>query len=238
MIIDPDFPDHWKTKKLVSCLNGDQAAPVYVLRLWAHCQNRRQWEFEDLSSEALKALCCFPGNANNLESSLAASGFVRRVGKKIVICNWAEYNASLIASWTNGMKGGRRKKEPVGIPTGEPTSSTLLFSNGTGEERSKHQPPFIPPSLEEVKAYCRGRQSPIDPEAFLAYYTSQSWKKKNGQKVTDWRACVITWEKREQKDHPKPKPYKPPPPANAPGEKPISHELLMENIKKIKGVPK
>ncbi len=44
MIIDPDFPDHWKTRMLVGALNNDETAPVYLLRLWGHCQNRRQSE--------------------------------------------------------------------------------------------------------------------------------------------------------------------------------------------------
>ncbi len=111
MIVDPDFCDHWKTRMLVGSLNGDEAAPVYVLRLWAHCQNRRQSQFENLNAEALKALCRFPGNANKLEASLAASGFVRRVEDTLIVLNWDEYNRTLIAAWSNGRKGGRPKEE-------------------------------------------------------------------------------------------------------------------------------
>lgn len=124
MIIDPDFPDHWQTKMLIGLLGGDQVAPMYVIRLWAHCQNRRKWIFDDLPTEALKALCCFPGNANKLESSLVTSDFVRRVGKKITIVKWDVYNKSLIASWENGKKGGRNPRDTHGIPS----PSTLIYS--------------------------------------------------------------------------------------------------------------
>lgn len=110
MIVDPDFCDHWKTRTLVGLLDGDEAAPIYVLRLWAHCQNRRQDTFANLPSAALKALCRFPGHANKLESSLSASGFIRRDGEDLIVCNWSEYNASLIAAWTNGARGGRPPK--------------------------------------------------------------------------------------------------------------------------------
>lgn len=140
MIVDPDFVDHWKTRLLVGALEGDEAAPVYILRIWSHCQNRRQWVFDNLSSEALKALCRFPGNANKLESSLVASGFVRRDETSLVVCNWEEHNRSLIAAWGNGGKGGRppartKGKEPKptnqepndipGVPFEEPRGSRL-----------------------------------------------------------------------------------------------------------------
>jgi hypothetical protein len=117
MIVDPDFPDHWKTRMLVDSLDGDEAAPVYLLRLWAHCQNRRTAAFENLPQAALKALCRFPGHANKFESSLAASGFVRREDHTLIVIGWEEYNASLIANWTNGKKGGRPKKEPAPNPS-------------------------------------------------------------------------------------------------------------------------
>ncbi len=124
MIVDPDFLDHWKTRLLVGSLGGDESAPLYVLRLWAHCQNRRQSEFDNVSTEALKALCHFPGQANQLESSLVASGFVRRDGKTLIICGWSDYNSSLLAAWKNGQKGGRppthTQEKPTGLPTDNP----------------------------------------------------------------------------------------------------------------------
>ena len=58
---------------------------------------------------------------------------------------------------------------------------------------------FIPPTIEEVAAYCRERGNNVDPEKFIAHYGSQKWKKSNGQPVTDWKLCVITWEKPNRK---------------------------------------
>lgn len=62
---------------------------------------------------------------------------------------------------------------------------------------------FIPPTIEEVTEYCNQRGNTVDPEGFIAYYTSQNWKKANGRPVIDWKACVITWEKKEARrfDH-------------------------------------
>lgn len=56
---------------------------------------------------------------------------------------------------------------------------------------------FVAPTVEEVAEYCKERNSDVDPEKFVAYYASQKWKKANGRPVADWKACVITWEKKE-----------------------------------------
>lgn len=128
MIVDPDFLDHWKTRLLIGSLDGDLCAPLYVLRLWAHCQNRRQSEFDNLSPEALKALCCFPGQANKLESSLVASGFVRRDAGVLIVLGWSEYNSKLIANWENGGKGGR----PPKITQQKPNDNPTITQNGFG----------------------------------------------------------------------------------------------------------
>ncbi len=123
MIVDPDFVDHWKTRLLVGSLDGDESAPMYVLRIWAHCQNRRQWQFDNLTHEALKALCRFPGHSNKLEASLVASGFIRRDGKMLIVCNWDEYNKSLIAAWNNGKKG--KTSNPDKTPTYKVADSSI-----------------------------------------------------------------------------------------------------------------
>ena len=54
---------------------------------------------------------------------------------------------------------------------------------------------FVPPTLEEVKAYCVERGNQVDPERFVDYYASQNWTKANGRKVQDWKACIRQWEK-------------------------------------------
>ena len=54
---------------------------------------------------------------------------------------------------------------------------------------------FVPPTLEEVRAYCIERKNGIDPQRFLDYYEARGWELKQGQKVKDWKACVRTWER-------------------------------------------
>lgn len=167
MIVDPDFPDHWKTRMLVDLLDGDEAAPVYLIRLWAHCQNRKTSTFA-LPSAALKALCRFPGHANKLESSLAASGFVRREGDTLIVCGWSEYNASLIANWENGKLGGR---PPKNKPDPNPPET---HGKPMGNPRATHPEPI---GVEEIdrksvsaQAQAKDTSSEKDPLAIVQAY--------------------------------------------------------------------
>lgn len=66
------------------------------------------------------------------------------------------------------------------------------------EKKSKPQKRFIPPTTEEVAAYCRERNNGINPEYFVSYYATRDWELKPGQKVKNWRACVRTWEIRDK----------------------------------------
>jgi hypothetical protein len=60
---------------------------------------------------------------------------------------------------------------------------------------------FVPPSLEEVRAYCESKGYSFDPEAFHAFYESKGWKVgKNPMK--SWKAACVTWQKRREKDGP------------------------------------
>lgn len=156
MIVDPDFMDHWKTRMLSDLLGGDPLAPIYVLRLWAHCQNRREWVFHGLPMGALKAICRFEGDANLFEKSMIDCSFIEKTGDSIEVCGWAEHNASMIANWKNGKKGGRpRKNKPISNPE-ETDEKPMGFQNETRVEpiredriREDINPPIVPPSENE-----------------------------------------------------------------------------------------
>ena len=53
---------------------------------------------------------------------------------------------------------------------------------------------FVPPTLEDVQAYCQERNNNVDAERFIDYYTSNGWLV-GKNKMKDWKAAVRTWEK-------------------------------------------
>ena len=63
------------------------------------------------------------------------------------------------------------------------------------KEKEKEKKYFIPPTLDEVAAYCKERNNGIDPQYFLDYQTARDWVLSNGKKCKDWKATIRTWEK-------------------------------------------
>jgi len=60
----------------------------------------------------------------------------------------------------------------------------------TKEKRAK----FIPPTLEQVEAYCKERGNSVDPKRFFDYFNASGWVDGKGNKVRNWKQKVITWE--------------------------------------------
>lgn len=55
---------------------------------------------------------------------------------------------------------------------------------------------FSPPTIEEVKARIAEMGYTFDAEAFFAFYQSIGWMV-GKSKMKDWRAAMVTWQKRE-----------------------------------------
>ena len=76
-------------------------------------------------------------------------------------------------------------------------SKDSLESGAKGTSRK-----FVPPTFEEVKAYCDERNNGIDPQHFIDYYQMRGWVLSNGKKMVDFRAAIRTWEQRNKKEVP------------------------------------
>ena len=60
---------------------------------------------------------------------------------------------------------------------------------------------FLPPSTDEVKNYISEKGYTVDPESFVAFYTSKNWYV-GTNKMKDWQSAVLTWEKRNREAAP------------------------------------
>jgi hypothetical protein len=54
---------------------------------------------------------------------------------------------------------------------------------------------FVKPTTTEVASYCTERGNNVDAVAFCDYYESVNWHV-GKKRMSDWRAAVRTWEKR------------------------------------------
>ena len=69
----------------------------------------------------------------------------------------------------------------------------------TAPEKRKR---FVPPSVDDVRAYCTERGNHVDPQRFVDFYTANGWAQGRGKPIKDWRAAVRTWEGREAQHSP------------------------------------
>jgi hypothetical protein len=130
-----------------------------------------------------------------------------------------KYNNICERNHENGLKGGRPKKpketEITHWVNQEPKKAHIDIDKDIDKDKDKD----FPPSLEDVKNYCKERNNNINPQSFIDFYSSKGWfVGKN--KMKDWRACVRTWESRETKEKPK--------------ERSVSH-LIQYELDKMKG---
>lgn len=139
MIVEPDFLHHWKTTLLITLLDGDKASPLYVIRLWAHCQMRKRNAFDGLSNSAIKAICQYDGCADKLVASLIESGYLEKDDSTTTVSNWNVVNSYLVRSWENGKKGGRPPKETKTEPSNIPviTHSEPIREDRIGLDKKK-----------------------------------------------------------------------------------------------------
>lgn len=56
---------------------------------------------------------------------------------------------------------------------------------------------FVPPTEDEVAAYCKERGNDINARHFIDYYEARGWMLNNKTKMKSWKAAVRTWENRQ-----------------------------------------
>lgn len=69
------------------------------------------------------------------------------------------------------------------------TNNPVIATQKKGAQTKR----FIPPTFEEVQAYCNERNNNINPEYWIDYYATRGWKV-GKDTMKDWRAGIRTWE--------------------------------------------
>lgn len=111
------------------------------------------------------------------------------VSYKITFRNWLKYQENLS---TDRVRLFRAKKAKNETP-----KKRREEKRGEETRREKKRYTFIPPTMEEVKAYCEERKNKVEPLKWYDFYESKGWMiGKN--KMKDWKAAVRTWENNEK----------------------------------------
>ena len=80
------------------------------------------------------------------------------------------------------------------------STAPVSISPSPKEKPPKGGKKKVPPTVDEVRAYCLERRNGIDPQAFMDFYEARGWKYGPGKPVVDWKACVRTWENRRKQE--------------------------------------
>lgn len=83
----------------------------------------------------------------------------------------------------------RHKPNPNPIPILEKEKEVKEKDSAPDGARTR----FVPPTLEEVEAYCRERGNHVNAKKFFENYNASKWYRGN-TKIKDWKACVRKWE--------------------------------------------
>lgn len=92
--------------------------------------------------------------------------------------------------------------------TGERHSNDILTTtieekkegkNLKKEDTSVSKKKFVPPTVDEVRAYCQERGNKVDPQTFVDFYESKGWMV-GRNRMKDWKAAVRTWEKNSKQE--------------------------------------
>jgi len=107
---------------------------------------------------------------------------------------------------SNGKKGGRPKKNKNLQKQKPKETQPVILANPDITQQKANQEPrtnsnkgrFTPPNVKEIQSYCQERNNSVDAQKFFDHYESNGWFR-GKTKIKDWKACVRTWEIKEQK---------------------------------------
>lgn len=93
-------------------------------------------------------------------------------------------------------QGGTSLGQCPNIISNSNSNSNTITSN-IEKERINKKERFVPPTLEEVKEYAKGKGRGDLAEKFFEYYTVSNWVDGKGNKVKSWKQKFLTWIGRE-----------------------------------------
>lgn len=212
---------HPKTKKLARLLSVSVPTAIGHLHgLWFWALDFAQdGDIGRYDPEEIADAVLWDGNAQEFIDALIGSGFADKTPESITIHDWNEYAGKLLerraADRQRKRSSAKTSPSSAGIPP-EVNGKAKEFSripslpyptvpNSTepskGQKKSAGKPPrphFVPPTVDEVSAYCTEKGYHVEPSRFVDFYTANGWKQGKEKPIVDWKAAVRTWEQREK----------------------------------------
>lgn len=176
-------------------------------KLWLHHRPLIDAVPDDVAGRAVKAALNYFATGEVVQLGQLESVVFASIKSDI-----DDAHADYLRDVENGKKGGRPKlteKAKPPVREGNPPLPTVTERDGDrerdGEEDGKSveadKPPtrrrFSPPTVDEVKKYCREQGFSVDAERFVDHYESNGWMV-GKNKMKDWKAAVRNWSRKEK----------------------------------------
>lgn len=144
MILEPTFLNHYKIRQLIS-ITGRKDAPLAVISLWMHCQEKKAWAFKNMHPRKLAGVCSWDEDPEAWHSTLLDLEIIEIDDSgDLWVHDWAVVNRSLIQRWELGAKRGGFTHTPYGFDKSDrqatakrPTSDRLATAKPRNEATDK-----------------------------------------------------------------------------------------------------
>ena len=191
-----EIGDHRKTLRLCQQLLCNVPTAVgYVHLLW-HYTLKVAWadgNLAEFTPKVIERACWWTGDEGGLIKALQASGYMdgmkihewRTYAKHIIYQR--KYNDRRKKENTAFLQSQNRRKVPV--VTAQNTSlPDLTIPN----HKNIYMDKFVKPTPEDVTAYAKSIDFPLNGCSFCDFYESKGWRVGRNP-MKDWKAAVRTW---------------------------------------------
>lgn len=199
----PDnFFDDKSIKKLRRIAGGDTYTVIYLKMLLKSLKENGRIYYDGIEESVAEEIALDldedPDNVMVTLNFLKRYGLLEESGDDVMLTQLPE----MVGSETDTARRVRKSREKAKLlqcNTAETNCYTEIEIEKRedieieGDKKAKRKR-FVPPTLEEVTAYCKERKNNVDPQHWHDYYSSNGWKVgKNPMK--DWKSAVRTWER-------------------------------------------
>jgi hypothetical protein len=177
-------------------------------KLWLHHRPLFDALPDDVAGRVIKAALHYFSTGE-----VVPMGSLEMVAFSSIKADVDEAHADYLRDVENGRRGGRPRQTEEKPPVTEgrrprpPVTEREGDGDGEGdteEKGNRDKPPtrhrFTPPTVGEVKQYCRDNGYRLDPERFVDHYESNGWMV-GRNKMKDWKAAVRSWSRKERITH-------------------------------------
>ncbi|GAA4455355.1 hypothetical protein [Novipirellula rosea] len=191
--IETTTPDKPEVFRIADELGIDPDAVVGKLfRVWVWAD---QQTFDGNASSVTRSLLDRISGVSNFADAMLSCGWLVESEHGLTFPNFDRHNGKTAKTRALTRKRVENHRNACSVTSALPEKRRGREDKESSARTGKTVQRFVPPTLDEVRAYCRERSNAIDAEQFVDHYTANGWCQGRGKPIRDWKAAVRTWER-------------------------------------------